>query len=171
MPSNASVSAAHQIFLGAAVAHRKAIEIHRGVAASQGSKVNGLLVDAAANKRPVHLWGQLEPRCRMRVHTLAQGRARENSAQAQRTLEEGVASKALDRVKVIFAPTQQGEIAFENLAAGNSRAHRKRRVDLRLDVNAIEVFADERQSGMGAEVAGQFLDNKIGHVGAHHLGE
>ena len=45
------------------------------------------------------------------------------------------------------------------------------RVDTEIDVNALEVFADERQSGMGAEVVGQFFDNKIGHVGAHLLGE
>lgn len=107
----------------------------------------------------------------MRVHALAQGRARGNSAQAQRTLEEGVVSKALDRVKVAFTQTQQCEMAFENLAVGNPRAHRKLRIDQRIDVNAFEVFADERQSGMGAEVVGQFLDNKIGHVGAHLLGE
>ena len=168
---NASVSATDQLFLGAAVVHRKGIEIHRGVAASQDSKVDGLPVDAAAKQRLIHLRGELKPRCRVRVHALAQGRARGNNAQAQRTLEEGVVSKALDRVKVAFTQTQQSEIAFENLAVGNPCAHRKLRIDQRIDVNALEVFADERQSGMGAEVVGQFLDNKIGHVGAHLLGE
>jgi len=106
----------------------------------------------------------------MRVHALAQGRARGSSAQAQRTLEEGVVSKALDRVKVTLAQTQQGEIAFEDLTVGDPRAHGKLLVDQRIDVNALEVFADKSQSGMGAEVIGQFLDNKIGHVCAHLLG-
>ena len=156
---NARVSAPDQLFLGAAVVHRKGIEIHRGLAASQGPKVDGLPVDAAAKQQWVHLRGQLKPRCRVRVHALAQGRARGNSAQAQRTLEEGVVSKVLDRVKVALAQTQQGEIAFENLAVGNPRAHRKLRIDQRID--AFEIFANERQSGMGAEVVGQFFDNKI----------
>jgi len=168
---NAGVSAADQLFLGAAVVHRKGIEIDRGVAASQGSKVDGLPVDAAAKQQLIHLRGQLKPRCRMRVHTLAQCRARGNSAQSQRTLEEGVVSKALDRIKVAFTQTQQGEIAFEDLTVGDPRAHGKLRIDQRIDVNALEVFADKRQSGMGAEVVGQFLDNKISHVCAHLLGE
>ena len=130
-----------------------------------------LPVDAAGQQRLVHLLRQLKPRWRMRVHALAQRRARRNAAQAQRTLEEGVVSKALNRIKVALAQAQQRELAFEDLAVGDARAHRKLRIDQRIDVDASEVLADERQSGMGAEVIGQFFDQKVGHVGAHLLGE
>lgn len=78
--------------------------------------------------------------------------------------EEGVVPKALDGVKVAFAHAQQGKAAFDDIAVGHARPHRKLQIDQGIDVDALEAFADKSQSGVGAEVIGQFFDNKVGHV-------
>ena len=164
--------ASKQPFLDAAVIHRKGLEIDWGVAASQGVKVAGLFVDAAAQQRLVHLRHQLKPRWRMRVHALAQRRTRGNADQAhQRTLKKCVVSKALNCIKVALAQSQQRGVAFEDRAVINARPQQELRVNQRIDVHASEVLADERQSSMRADVVEQFFDQKVDHVAAHLLGE
>ena len=107
----------------------------------------------------------------MRIHALAQGRARRYNSETQRTPEEGVVSKALDGIEVAFSHAQQSEVGFENLAIGHARVHRELWIDQRIDVDALEIFADKSKARMGAEVVGQFFNNKVGHVRAHLLGE
>lgn len=55
--------------------------------------------------------------------------------------------------------------------AVDARAHRKARIDQRIELDALEVFANERQAGLIAQVAGQLLENEIGHDSLHLLGE
>ena len=112
-------------------------------------------VGAAAKKQLVGLRNQLEPRCCMRVNSLGQGRARGSSAQAQRT----------------FTQAQQGRMAFEDLRVGNLGAHRKLPNYGRIDLEALAIFANARQLGMGAEIVVQFPDNEMGHAGAYSLGQ
>jgi|APSaa5957512622_1039677.scaffolds.fasta_scaffold241430_1 hypothetical protein len=46
-----------------------------------------------------------------------------------------------------------------------SRADLESQIDLGIDVDALEIPAAQSQSGVGAEVVGQFSDNKVGHLG------
>ena len=165
------IRASHQFFIGAAVVHGEVIKIDRGVATLQGTEINGFAIDTAAQQQLVHLVYQLKPGSSMRIHALAQRRTRRNGAKTQCTPEEGAISKALDGIEITFTHAQQGEVGFENLAVGYSRSHSKLLVDQRIDIDALETFADKSQSGMGTEVVGQLFDNKVGHVRIHLLGE
>ena len=55
--------------------------------------------------------------------------------------------------------------------AVDARAHRKARIDQRIELDALEVFANERQAGLIAQVAGQLLEDEIGHDLLHLRGE
>jgi len=105
------------------------------------------------------------------AHALAQRRARWDHAQSECAHEKGDAPKALGGIKVAVAQKQQGQIGCEDVAVGRTRAHGELRIDQGVEVNALEVFADKGQSGVGAEVLGQFFDHKFVHVWTHLLGE
>lgn len=49
--------------------------------------------------------------------------------------------------------------------------HRKDQIDQSVEVDALEVFANQRQAGMSAQVVGQLLKNEIDHRGLHLQGE
>ena len=100
----------------------------------------------------------------MGIEALAQRRTRRLRLQPQRTYEKSVSSKVLDGVKVILAQAQQTKVALEDVAVGNTRAHRKGRIDQCIDIDALEVLANEGQSGVGTQIVGQSFDKKIGHV-------
>ena len=100
----------------------------------------------------------------MGVHTLTQSRTRRHARQAQGAHEESVAAKVLNGVEVILAKTQQAQVACEDSAVGNTGANRKSRIDHGIDIDALEIFADQCQPGVGAEVVGQFFDNKVGQL-------
>ena len=99
----------------------------------------------------------------------AQDRVRGNSTQTpKRKLEEGVVSTALDRIKISFSQSQQGKIAFENLVVGDHGKKEQLRDYQSIDVKSIQIFDDERQPGIEAEVVRNItIYNKIGHGGAH----
>ena len=102
---------------------------------------------------------------------LSQSWARRYKGQIQCALEEGVVPKALDGVEVAFARAQQDQIGFEAFAVGHTRAHGEFGIDQRIDIDALEIFANKSQASMGAQVIGQFFDNEVGHVRIHLLGE
>ena len=168
---NPDVSATNQLFLCAPVVHGKGIEVARGVATGQGTEVNGLAVDATAQQTLVHLSGQIKPGRGMGVQTLTQGGTRRNAAKPKSTHEEGVAPKVLDGVKVVFAQTQQGQVTFKDLAVGNARANREGWIDQRIKIDALEIFSNEGQTGVGAEVVGQLFDDKFGYGVAYLQGK
>ena len=99
-----------------------------------------------------------------RGNALAQSWTGRHGSKPKRTLEEGIASKALDSIVVAFTHAQQDELAFGDFAIGNPEAHWKSGVAQRVDVNALEVFADKNQPYMGSLVIRQFFDNKVSHV-------
>ena len=97
----------------------------------------------------------------MAVHALAQCRARRHTIQTQCAHEEGVATKALDGIEIILAKTQQAQVAFEDGTVGNTRANRKSRINQGIDIDALEIFANQCQSSVGTEVIGQFFYDKV----------
>uniref|UniRef100_UPI0040473397 hypothetical protein n=1 Tax=Flavobacterium sp. TaxID=239 RepID=UPI0040473397 len=165
MAINTGVGTPDQLFLGAAVVHGKGIEINRGVVTGQSAKVNGLAVDAATQQQFVHLRGKVKPGRSVGIQTLTQGGARRNAAQPKSADEEGVRAKVLDRVKVVLSQTQLGQIALEALAVGDARANREGSIDQWIKIDAFEIFANECQTGVRAEVVGQLFDDKVGHIG------
>lgn len=104
------------------------------------------------------------------IQTLTQGGTRRNAAQAKSAYEEGVSPKVLDGIEVVLAQTQQAQVAFKDLAVGNARANREGSINQRIEINSLEIFANECQTGMGAEVVGQLFDDKVGHVGLTPVG-
>ena len=96
----------------------------------------------------------------MGVHALAQSLARGSDTKTQCTNEKCIAPKVLDRVKVALAQTQEGQVGFEDVAVGRPIANGELRINQRIDVDALEVFADKSQSGVGVEVVGSFLITK-----------
>ncbi len=102
----------------------------------------------------------------MGVHALAQGGARGDSANAQGAREESITAEGLNRIKVVLALHQQTEVAFEDVAIGDTFARDgKLVVDALVDSQAFEILTDERQSGVGSQLVGQLFDHEVGHVG------
>ncbi|MCX7144308.1 MAG: hypothetical protein NT123_25410 [Proteobacteria bacterium] len=60
---------------------------------------------------------------------------------------------------------------IQSLIIGRARANRKSRIDQRVELDSLEIFANEGQSGVGTELVGKLFDYEIGHVIAHLLGE
>jgi len=147
---NTGVSATNQFFLFAPVVHGKGIEVDRGVATGQGTEVNGLAVDATAQQTMVYLNSQIKLGRSVGVQTLTKGRTRRNRVQAKSAHEEGVGPKVLDGVKVVLAQTQQNQVTFKDVAVGNARANQKSRIDQCIKIEALEIFANECQTGVGA---------------------
>jgi hypothetical protein len=50
-------------------------------------------------------------------------------------------------IEIALAHAQQGKVAFKNLAVGNPRAHGELPINQRVDVDALEVFANKPKSG------------------------
>lgn len=123
-------------------------------AQGQCSKNNGMTIDAT---KLVPLRHQIESEGRVCVHTLTQRGARWNHTQSECAHEKHVAPKALYCI----------EIGFEDVDVGSPRAHGEPRIDQGIDVDALEVLTDTRQSGVQAESVGPLFDNKVGHVLAH----
>lgn len=116
---NPYVGAPHQFFLSTAVVHGEGVQINRGVAACQGTKINGLAVNAAGQQPLVPPGHTLKPVRRMGIKALAQGGARRHSAQTQGAHEEIVATTVLDSIKVVLTQTKQAKVTFEDVAIGN----------------------------------------------------
>ena len=159
------------LFGRAAVVHGEGIHIQRHVPTGQHTEVNGLAGDLEAKHGGVDAVSQVKPGGGMRVHALAQGGRRGHSTQTQRTGEERVFALAFDGIEVVLAQAQQTEVAFEDVAVGNATAHREGRVDQAVDVDALQILANQCQTGLVAQVVGQLFENEIGHVGLHLLGE
>ena len=69
-----------------------------------------------------------------------------------------------------FSRTQQGQLAFHDVAGGIARANRESRINQGIEIDLLEILANKCQSSMAAEVVGQFLDNKVGHLGLTFTG-
>ena len=59
-----------------------------------------------------------------------------------------------------------GQVAkFEDVAVGDATdAHREFAVNAAADAQAFDVLTNQRQTGIGGKVVGQFFDNKVGHA-------
>ena len=94
----------------------------------------------------------------MGVHALAQRRAGGDAANTQGAREERITAEGFNGVKVIFTMHQQTQVAFEDVAIGDTFAREgKLGVDALVDSQAFEVLADERQAGVGGQLVGQLL--------------
>ena len=85
--------------------------------------------------------------------------------------EEGVGAKVLDRIKVVLAQAQQGQVGLEDVAVGNPRADWRGRINQRVDLDGLEILANKCQSCVGTEVVGQLFNNEVGHIRSNLQGE
>ncbi len=150
----------------AGVVHYKGVPVHRHVAAGQDTEVNSGAAILAREQGKVELAHQLKPIGAMGVHALTQGGTRWHSADAQGPREKIVAAKGFNGVKVVLALHQQTKVAFEDVAVGDTFAREGiLGIDALINLETLEILADECQAGVGSQLVGQFFDNKVGHVG------
>ena len=58
----------------------------------------------------------------------------------------------------ILAQAQQAQVALQDVAVGDARAHREGGVNQRVQVDALQILADEGQARLAAQVISQLLD-------------
>jgi hypothetical protein len=106
----------------------------------------------------------VEQIARSRIHALAQCRAGGQKLDVQRLLEEGVATKVLDRVKVGLALHQQTQVAAQDVAVGNAIGYRQRRIDaLEGRCELVQIMADKGEPRYRGEVIVELLDEQWAH--------
>ena len=162
---HALVSASDGFFLGARVVHHKGVPVHGHVAARQGTKIHRARGVLGRQQGQVELCSELKPRGRMGVHALTQGRARGDCANVQAAGKEGIAPELLNGIEVVLALHQQAQVGLQNVAVGDATdRYGKFAVNQSVDAKALGILPNQRQTGVGGEVVGEFFDNKVGHV-------
>jgi len=155
------IGAAHMLFDCPAVGKSEGVYIQRHVPTGQHTEVNGFACDLEPQHRGVDALSQIKSQGCMRIHALAQGGRRWHGAQVQSTSEEGIFALTFDGIKVVLAQSQQTKVALQDVAVGNTRADREGRIDQAVD--ALEIFANQCQAGLVAQVVVQIFDDEIGH--------
>ena len=164
---NAGVGGAHQLLGSVFVVHDEGIQINRGVATVQHSEVDVLATHARAQEPIIDGINQLEPVTGTRIPALAQCRSRRHAAKTQSVPCKFVATKRLNRFIVVLALAQKPKVGLEDVAVGDATEHRDLGVHQRVDVDAFELLANERQTGVCAQVVGQLFNNEFCHGRAH----
>jgi len=101
----------------------------------------------------------------MGVHALTQGRARGDCANVQAAGKEGIAPELLNGIEVVLALHQQAQVGLQNVAVGDATdSYGKFAVNQSVDAKALGILPNQRQTGVGGEIVGEFFDNKVGHV-------
>jgi hypothetical protein len=134
-----------------------------GRAVGEQAEVDGPTLQAQPEEALVDPVDQREPAAALGIETLAKRGARGRLRQAQRAQREGARAQRLDGLEVALALAQQPQVASHDVAVGDARAHREGRVDEGVEVDALQILPDERQTGAGAEIVGQLLDDEVGH--------
>jgi hypothetical protein len=135
------------------------IDIQRHVPTGQRTEVDGFAADLHAQYGGVDALSQVEPVLSMRIHALAQGGRRWHGTQTQCTGEEGILALAFDGIKVVLAQAQQTEVALQDVAVGDTAAYREARVHHGVEVDALQILANQCQTGLVAQVVGQLFDD------------
>jgi hypothetical protein len=87
----------------------------------------------------------------------------DGTAQIQCTGEEGILALAFDGIKAVLAQTQLTEVDLQDVAVVDTAEYREGRVHQTVEVDALQILANQRQTGLVAQVAGQLFDDQIGH--------
>ena len=152
------------LFGGAAVIHREGVHVQRQIAAGQQTEGYGNARDLHTQHGGVDALGQLEPVAGVGIKALAKGGRGRHGAQVQRAGEEGVGALGLDGVKVLLAQAQQAQLALQDVAVGDSRAHQEGRVHEGVEADTFEILVDECKARLAAQVIGQLLDHKFAYL-------
>jgi hypothetical protein len=152
------------LFGRAAVIHGEGIHIKGHIATGQCAKINGLALDPEPQYGGVDTRHPIKPGGCVRIHALAQGGRRGHGTQIQGAGKERILALTFDGIKVVFTQTEQTKVAFENVAIRNPAAHREGRVNQGIEIQVLEILANQSQPGVVAQIVGQLLDNKIGHA-------
>jgi hypothetical protein len=138
------------------------VSLSIGRAVGEQAEVDGPTPQAQPEQALVDLVDQREPAAALGIEALAKRGARGRLRQAQGAQREGARAQRLDGLEVALALAQQPEVASHDVVVGDAGAQREGRVDQDAEVDGLKVPPDERQTGAGAEIAGQFLDDEVG---------
>ena len=152
---NACAGGAHQLLGCGFVVHEEDIQINSGAATVEHSKVSVLGTHSKIQQPVVDELNQFKPVAGTRIQALAQCRVRRCAAKAQGTLSKLVTTKRLHRFKASLSPAQQAKVALQEVATRDFAAHGELGVHQCVDIDAIEVFANECQSGVDTQVLEQ----------------
>ena len=142
------------LFGGAAVVHGKGVHVQRNIATGQRTKIDALAGHLQTQHRRVDALGQIEPGKCVGIQALALGRRRWHGAKDQGAGEESVFALAFDGIKVVLAKAQQTQVALEDVAVGDTAAHREGGVYEGVEIDALEILANQGQTGLVAQVVG-----------------
>lgn len=159
------IGAPHMLLGRAALVHGEGVDVQWHISTGQRPEVDGLALELEAQNRGVDVIDQVKPSWRVGVQALAQGGRRGHRSQAQGAGEESVLALAFDGIKIVLAQTQQAQVALEDVAIGDAAAHGVSGVDQGVEIDALEVLANQGQASVLAQVVGQLFDDKIGHGG------
>ena len=68
-------------------------------------------------------------------------------------------------IEVVLALHQQAQVGLQNVAVGDATdRYGKFAVNQSVDAKALGILPNQRQTGVGGEIVGEFFDNKIGHL-------
>lgn len=101
----------------------------------------------------------------MRVPAFAQGGRRWYGPKIEGAGEDGLFPLALDSIKVVLAQAKQTEVALQNVAVGDAGAHWEGWGHEGVEVDALELLANQCQTGLLAQVVGKLFEKEFGHVG------
>jgi hypothetical protein len=144
---DAGVGASYALPGGVAVVHGEGVDVDRAVASGEQAEVDGPTLQAQPEQALVDLVDQREPGATLGIEALAKRGARGRLRQAQRAQCEGAGSQRLDGLEVALALAQQPQVASYDVAVGDAGAHREGRVDQGIEVDALQILPDERQTG------------------------
>jgi len=145
-------------------------KVNGRVATGEPPEVNIFAADTQVQQTVVDASSQLKPVAGTRIQALAQRGARRRATKTQSKPCKFVTAKRFNGIKVVLAKAQQRKVALQDVAIGNASTNREFGINQRVDVDAFEVFAHQRQTGVGTQVVGQLFDNEFGHRRDHLRG-
>ena len=169
---DSGVGVGDAFFGGVALIHDEGVDAQWQVAAGQGPEVDCCTIDAQAQYGAVDRVGQFAPFAAHGIEALAQGGAGGHGAQAQGLVGKALLAKGFDGFEVVLAQGEHGDVALEDVAVGNPRAHWVFGIHHGRQFDALEQAPHQGQASVAAQVVGQFLDNEldwVSHLRRLHL--
>ena len=134
------------------------VYVQRQPAAGQDAVVGPL----AGQQRLDHRGHEVNQLRRLGIHALAQRGTQGQQGDAQRLLEEHVATEVLDGVEVALALHEQAKVAANNVAVGHAALDRQGSIEpSERGLQGQQVVADQGQASYRREVVVELLDDQL----------
>lgn len=80
-------------------------------------------------------------------------------------MHKALGAKAFDRLEVVLAQGEQGQVALEDVAVGDASTHRVLGINHGGQVDALEQAPNQCQTSVAAQIVGQLFDDKFNRFG------